>query len=61
MLTGTMYISLTIPISEVDIKGFFDNMTIPSITVSINTDTNPPLGEDGFPVRVRDPSMVVVQ
>ena len=62
MLTGTMYISLTIPIIGVDIKGLTaDNITIPSITLSTNTDTSPPLGDDGLPVRVRDPSVVVVR
>ena len=60
MLTGTMYISLTMPISEVDIKGFTNNTAIPSITLSTNTDTSPPLGVDGLPVRVRDPSVVLV-
>ena len=61
MLTGTMYISLTMPIIGVDIKGFTDSTTIPSITLSTSTDTSPPFGGDGLPVRVRDPSVVVVQ
>lgn len=62
MLTGTMYISLTMPIIGVDIRGLTaDSITIPSITLSTNTDTSPPLGDDGLPVRVRDPSVVVVQ
>ena len=49
------------PIIGVDIKGFTDSITIPSITLSTSTDTSPPFGGDGLPVQVRDPSVVVVQ
>jgi len=60
MFTGTMYISLTMPISQADIKHliFTNSAAIPSITLSTNTETSPHLGNDGLPVRVREPSMV---